>query len=232
MKSKNKLLISTIVLFALSIIFTLLIIFVDKQNIGANNSSVGLSGLNNIFLEWFSFNEIFYKLTEIFGIVILAIAMCYMILAFVQLIKRKSIKKIDCELLILALFYVGLIIIYLIFELAKINFRPVLLDGELEASYPSSHTLLAVFICTTSIFVNNKIFSNRHIRIILSTATCLIGIFVIIGRIISGVHWITDIIGAILIATTLVLGYLTVLSFIKEKNTNNITSNHINDKNN
>lgn len=232
MKSKNKLLISTFVLFALSSIFTLLIVFVDKQNIGANNSSVGLSGLNKIFLEWFSFNEIFYKLTEIFGIVILAIAMCYMILAFVQLIKRKSIKKIDCELLILALFYVGLIIIYLMFELAKINFRPVLLDGELEASYPSSHTLLAVFICTTSIFVNNKIFSNRLIRIILSTATCLIGSFVIIGRIISGVHWITDIIGAILIATTLVLGYLTVLCFIKEKNTNNITSNHINDKNN
>lgn len=230
MKSKNKLLISTITLLLLSIVFTMIVALVDKSNIGANNSSVGLSGLNKIFLELFGFNETFYKLTEIFGIVILASAMCYMILAFIQLVKRKSLKKIDCELLLLAIFYVGLIIIYLIFELAKINFRPVLLDGELETSYPSSHTLLAVFICTTSIFVNNKIINNKIVECILSTGTCLIGLFIIIGRIISGVHWITDIIGAILIATTLVLGYLTILSFVKDKNADNHIPSTIEDK--
>lgn len=218
MKTKNKLLISTIILAIISTVFTILVILVDKQAIGANNSIVGLSSLNKIFKDTFGYNEIFYKLTEILGALILCIALGYMIVALIQLIKRKSIKKIDTELILLAIFYVSMILIYLIFEIAKINYRPVLIDGELEISYPSSHTLLSVFICTTAIFINQKLISKKSIKITFNCIISVIGLMTIIGRIISGVHWITDIIGGVLISTTLVLMYLTILHLIKNKN--------------
>lgn len=217
MKTKNKLIISTAIMAILSIAFTLLVVLVDKQNIGANESIVGLADINKVFKEIFPYCNTFYNITEALGIFVLSIALCYVIVAFVQLIKRKSIKKIDYELLILALFYVGIVLLYIIFELAKINFRPVLLDGELEASYPSSHTMLALFICTTSIFLNTKLIANKKLRITLDILSSTIGLITIIGRIISGVHWITDIIGAIFISTTLVLLYLICITSKNEQ---------------
>lgn len=218
MKKQKSLLISTIVLGVLSIAFTLLICLVDKSNIGPQNSSVGLSKLNQIFKNLFGYNELFYKLTQVLGYIVIGLALAYMVIAFIQLIKRKSIKNIDIQLSLLAIFYAIIIAIYFVFELAKINYRPVILDGELEPSYPSSHTMLAVFICTTSLFVNGKIINNKTFRIILDTVISIIGLVVVIGRIISGVHWITDIIGAILISTTLTLAYLTITNYLSNKN--------------
>ena len=218
MKKQKSLLISTIVLGVLSIAFTLLICLVDKSNIGPQNSSVGFSKLNQIFKNLFGYNELFYKLTQVLGYIIIGLALAYMVIAFIQLIKRKSIKNIDIQLSLLAIFYAIIIAIYFVFELAKINYRPVILDGELEPSYPSSHTMLAVFICTTSLFVNGKIINNKTLRIILDTVVSIIGLAVVIGRIISGVHWITDIIGAILISTTLTLAYLIITNYLSNKN--------------
>lgn len=218
MKKQKSLLISTIVFGVLSIAFTLLICLVDKSNIGPQNSSVGLSKLNQIFKNLFGYNELFYKLTQVLGYIVIGLALAYMVIAFIQLIKRKSIKNIDIQLSLLAIFYAIIIAIYFVFELAKINYRPVILDGELEPSYPSSHTMLAVFICTTSLFVNGKIINNKTLRIILDTVISIIGLVVVIGRIISGVHWITDIIGAILISTTLTLAYLTITNYLSNKN--------------
>ena len=146
-----------------------------------------------------------------------------MIVGLIQLIKRKSIKKVDTEISILGLFYIITLIIYVLFEFAKINYRPVLIDGKLDPSYPSSHTLLALFISTSAIFVNLKIIGNKTLRIILNTITIILAIAILIGRTMSGVHWITDILGGILIATTLVLGYLCVTEYFKEKSTNNKT---------
>ena len=218
MKKQKSLLISTIVLGVLSIAFTLLICLVDKSNIGPQNSSVGLSKLNQIFKNLFGYNELFYKLTQVLGYIVIGLALAYMVIALIQLIKRKSIKNIDIQLSLLAIFYAIIIAIYFVFELAKINYRPVILDGELEPSYPSSHTMLAMFICTTSLFVNGKIINNKTLRIILDTVISIIGLVVVIGRIISGVHWITDIIGAILISTTLTLAYLTITNYLSNKN--------------
>lgn len=218
MKKQKSLTISTIILGVLSIAFTVLVCLVDKSNVGPQNSSVGFAKLNLVFKNLFEYNDVFYKVTQILGFVVIGIALAYMVLAFIQLIKRKSIKKIDTELTLLAIFYAILIAIYLVFELTQINFRPVVLDGKLEPSYPSSHTMLAVFICATCLFVNQKIINNKIFRIALDIIISIFGLAVVIGRVISGVHWITDIIGAILISTTLVLAYLTISNHISNKN--------------
>lgn len=218
MKKQKSLTISTIILGVLSIAFTVLVCLVDKSNVGPQNSSVGFATLNLVFKNLFEYNDVFYKVTQILGFVVIGIALAYMVLAFIQLIKRKSIKKIDTELTLLAIFYAILIAIYLVFELAQINFRPVVLDGKLEPSYPSSHTMLAVFICATCLFVNQKIINNKTFRIAFDIIISIFGLAVVIGRVISGVHWITDIIGAILISTTLVLAYLAISIHISNKN--------------
>lgn len=223
MKKSKKLLISAIVFGMLAIVYTIIIALVDKQSIGPNESQVGLATINKFFQERLGFNETFYKLSNLLGYIAFGIAFVYMVIGLIQLIKRKSIKKVDTEISILGLFYIITLIIYVLFEFVKINYRPVLIDGNLDPSYPSSHTLLALFISTSAIFVNLKIIGNKPLRITLNTITIILGLAILVGRIISGVHWITDILGGILIATTLVLGYLCVTEYFKEKSANNKT---------
>ena len=217
MSKSKKLFLSTIILAILYILFTLTIAFVDKGTIGPNASNVGLSHLNEFFKNLIGQNELFYKISKIFGFVIFGIILAYFIVAFIQIIKRKSIKKVDKEIWILGIFYIILVLIYFAFELLKINYRPVLVDGKLEPSYPSSHTLFAIFICVTAIYINNKIITNKKLNVILNTIISLLGIITIIGRLLSGVHWITDIIGGLIISTTLVLAYITLIEYLREK---------------
>lgn len=216
MKNK-KWIISTSVVSVIALVYTILITFVDRNAIGANNSVVGFSKINKYFLDLLKFNNTFYNITKYTGIIIILIAVIYMIIALIELIKRKKFKEVDSELIFAGVFYIALIIIYFVFELLKINYRPILMDGVLEPSYPSSHTMLAVFICVTALLINKKIIKSNPLKITIDTITIIIGLVTVIGRIISGVHWITDIIGGILISTALVLGYVLAIKIAETK---------------
>ena len=217
MSKSKKLFLTTTILAVLSTLFTIIIAFVDKGNIGPNASNVGLSHFNEFFKNLIGQNELSYTISKVFGLLIFGIVLAYFIVAIIQIIKRKSIKKVDKKIWILGIFYIILALIYFAFELLKINYRPVLVDGELEPSYPSSHTLFAIFICVTAIYINNKIITNKKLNVILNTIISLLGIITIIGRLLSGVHWITDIIGGLIISTTLVLAYITLIEYLREK---------------
>lgn len=216
MKNK-KWIISTSVVSVIALVYTILITFVDRNAIGANDSVVGFSKINKYFLDLLKFNNTFYNITKYTGIIIILIAVIYMIIALIELIKRKTFKEVDSELIFAGVFYIALIIIYFVFELLKINYRPILINGVLEPSYPSSHTMLAVFICVTALLINKKIIKNTPLKITIDTITIIIGLVTVIGRIISGVHWITDIIGGILISTALVLGYVLAIKITETK---------------
>ena len=216
MKKKN-LIISTACVGFVALLYTILVAIVDKNPIGPNNSYVGFSTINGFFKELIGENGTFYTITKYTGILIILVALGYLIYAAIEWLKRKSFKKIDIELIVFGIFCIAVAIIYTFFELIKINYRPILIDGKLEPSYPSSHTLLAVFICIASTFINNKIISNKNTRTICNTFVLCIGAITIIGRIASGVHWITDIVGGILISTSLVIGYALVLEIIKTR---------------
>ena len=141
----------------------------------------------------------------------------YAIIGFIQLIKRKSLLKVDKEILSLGVFYVVLILIYILFEKIIVNYRPILMNGFLEASFPSSHTLMAVCICGSSIMVNKKLFKNK-ISKFSNILSFVIIIATILGRLISGVHWFTDILGGLIISAALLMTFYSVLQKIyKEK---------------
>ena len=185
-------------LFAVAIIYTILVKYIDVQAIGPKDSLVGFATINKFIFNLTGVNMVWYSITDWLGFVPLIIAFIYAMIGLVQMIKRKNILKVDKEILGLGVFYIIVIGLYILFETYIINYRPTLMDGILEASYPSSHTLLSVCICGSSLMINKYLFKNKNFFKVENIIS-----IIVIGRFISGVHWFTDIIGAILISIAL-----------------------------
>lgn len=215
MKKKN--IILSVFLTIISTIYTYLVKTYDVKSIGPNNSSVGFSKINNWFSNLIGSHMTIYKITEILGYIVILIVAIYGILGLYQLIKRKSLFKIDKELYILGGLYVMMALVYIFFEKFVINYRPLLIEGKLEASYPSSHTILAICICISSLIVSRNYIRQKHQKLVdFITIVLLLG--VLFGRIISGVHWISDILGGILISCTLLIYFYTLYDYNKKRN--------------
>lgn len=201
-------------LILLAIVFTILVKVVDVRPVGVNGTDIGFATLNQCVFELLGVNMIWYHITDWLGIIPIFMAMTYAFIGLIQLIKRKSLLKVDKEIIILGLFYIIVIFLYLFFEKHIVNYRPILMNGFLEASYPSSHTLMTICLCGSSIIINKKIFDNKITRII--NAVSFIIIFItVVGRLVSGVHWFTDIIGGIFISIALLMTFYSCVDSIK-----------------
>ena len=214
MKKRN-LLFSVLFLF-LAILFTILVQVVDVQAIGPNGSLVGFATINQLVFDTLKTNDTLYHLTEWVGILPIFIALLYALVGFGELIKAKDLRKVDKNLLSLAVFYIVVIGVYVLFEIYEVNYRPILMDGVLEASYPSSHTMMAICICGSSLFISKRIFKAQFAKV-LNLLSILVMIFLVVGRLVSGVHWFTDILGGILISGALLMIFYTVIDSFKEK---------------
>ena len=201
MKNKKNILIC-VLLVLISIIYTLLVKYVDTSTIGPNGSVVGFSSLNSFVFNLTGNNMTLYKITEILGIIPILIALMYAVIGLIQVIDRKSLK-VDKELIALGILYIIVILIYVFFEKCIINYRPVIIDGVLEASYPSSHTLLSICICGSSLLINKYLFNNKKIYKYINIISIISMVLIVLGRLLSGVHWASDIIGSIIISITL-----------------------------
>ena len=208
MKKKNKkrlvLGASLVVAFAL---WTVLVRFVDVQAIGPEGSSVGFAALNGFVHELTGVNWLLYTVTDWLGIVPITVALGFAILGLVQLIKRKSLWKLDRSILALGAFYIVVMAAYVFFEIVVINYRPTLIDGFLEASYPSSTTMLVMCVMPTAAMQLKVRIKNTALRRCTVIAIVVFTAFMVIGRLLSGVHWLTDIIGGALFSTGLVMTY-------------------------
>ena len=213
---KRNFLISGILLL-ITITFTILVKVVDVKQIGVNNSSIGFATLNQFIFETTGVNMIWYHITDWLGLIPVFMAIVYAFIGLIQLIKRRSIFKVDKEIILLGLYYIIVIALYVFFEKVIINYRPILMNGFLEASYPSSHTLMTICICGSSILINKKLFNNKITKVINYLSIIIITITVV-GRLISGVHWFTDIIGGILISSGLLMTFYSLLSIINKEN--------------
>ena len=141
-----------------------------------------------------------YTVTDWLGLVPILVCIGMGVIGAVQLFRRKSLFRVDPDILLLGVYYILVIGEYLFFEMVPVNYRPVLIDGNLEASYPSSTTLLVLSVMPTLVFQVRRRCRNRMIR---KTADCfsvLFSAFMVAGRMIAGVHWITDIVGAVLLS--------------------------------
>ena len=192
------------------VLWTVLVSFVDVRAIGPNGSSVGFAALNGYVHKFTGVNFHLYTITDWLGFVPIGVAFGFAILGLVQWIKRKSLLKVDRSLLALGGFYVVVLAAYIFFEIVVINYRPVLLGGYLEASYPSSTTMLVMCVMPTAMMQLHDRIKNDVFRRCVMILIAVFITFMVIGRLVSGVHWLSDIIGGALISTGLVMIYASV----------------------
>lgn len=220
-KKNNKIekesILETLTLIILSFIYIIIVRKVDVQNIGPKNSEVGLASINSFFHNLLGSNMTIYKITEILGMIALLIVGVYAVIGLIQLIKGKSLKKVDSKIISLGILYVLLGIVYVLFEKVIINYRPVIIDGELEASFPSSHTILAICICISSIIVNKDYIKNKKYLKLTNIGLLILMSLIVIGRFVSGVHWFSDIVGGIIISITLLSCFNVITGILGEK---------------
>ena len=188
------------------VIWTVLVMKVDVQPAGVNGTNLGFAGINTRFHQLTGEHERIYRITDWLGLVPIAICAFFGVLGLVQLIRRKSLLKVDADILLLGVFYIVVILAYLIFEKIVINYRPTLFDG-VESSYPSSTTLLVLSVMPTVVFQANRRMKDGALKKAVIILSVLFAAFMVIGRLVSGVHWLTDIIGSVLLSAGLYLVY-------------------------
>lgn len=218
-RNGKKELVKGFVLIAVFAVWTVLIQRVDVKPLGQNGTNIGFSALNVWFHRLLGVHMTLYTITDWLGLVPVAVCMMFAGTGFVQLVKRKSLLKVDADILLLGIFYVLVIGAYLLCEMLPINYRPVLIEGRLEASYPSSTTLLVLCVMPTLVFQAKRRVKKPAIRnLLVIFATCF-SVFMVLGRLVSGVHWLTDIIGAVLLSAGLFWLYkASVLLCCKKEN--------------
>ena len=205
----KKYLILTIIFAVLAVAFTAVVKYINVRPVTLEDSPVGLASLNEPVRNLFSYNEqginpTWDKITDIALVALIAIAAFFVILGFVQIIRRKSLKKVDRELKFLAFFYLAVAAVYVVFEkLLIINHRPVIIDGALEVSYPSSHVLFALTLAGSAILLMRSFIKPKFTALI-NLAIALLALVVTFGRLLAGVHWFTDILGSVLISAFLI----------------------------
>ena len=209
-----------------TITYTILVFTVDKAPIGPNDSVVGFAKINGKFAARFGYNPLFDKITDVAMLIAILVAAGFAVLGLMQLIKGKSFAKVDKKIYGLALVYIVVMVLYVFFDKVPLNYRPVIMPGEteLEASFPSTHTMVVCTIMSTASLFWKKIFDGKgkyvkdttsnnssvfisgdkeKLRKGFVTFANLVMLVAVVGRIVAGVHWITDIGGGLLISATI-----------------------------
>jgi len=212
----KKTLITGTALLAGFVLWTILILLVDVQPVGQNSTDIGFAAFNTWFHRLTGVHMPIYTITDWLGLVPILICVYFGLIGLTQLIKRKSLLKVDADIVLLGVYYILVIFGYLFFEMVPINYRPVLIDGYLEASYPSSTTLLVLSVMPTLKFQTDRRSENPTVKTIITVFAIAFSAFMVIGRLISGVHWATDIVGSVLLSAGLFMLYVSAVSYAEQ----------------
>ena len=216
-KLSKILLILSQVFFGLFVILIILLLTVDKKAIGPNESVIGLSTINQAVFNRFSENRTCILISKYLGYVALGVVGLMALFGLMQLISRKKLLGVDIEILLLGLFYIICGLVYVFFYFVVINYRPIFLMDEagelyLEGSFPSSHTILGVFVFASLGLVLKKYIKIKYLRISLEIVCYLLACTMLVTRLISGIHWFTDILGSFLLSMFLLLMFKLMLN--------------------
>lgn len=202
-----------ICLLAVFLLWTAAVRFVDVQIIGPQGSCVGFATVNGFVHDLTGVHRTLYTLTDWLGLVPFGFAMGFALLGLTQWIQRKRLSKVDGDILVLGGFYAAVMAVYALFEVFPVNYRPVLIDGILEASYPSSTTMLVLCVMPTTVLQLRIRMKNETGKRWVCAAVTVFSVFMVIGRLVSGVHWLTDIIGGAILSAGLVRMYRGFISW-------------------
>ena len=204
-------------LLVLFVLWTVLIRTVDVRAIGPEGSKVGFAAWNAWFHQLTGVHMTLYTVTDWLGLVPILICGCFGILGLYQWIRRKRLFQVDPDILLLGVYYLLVIAGYLVFEMVPVDYRPILIEGYLEASYPSSTTLLVLSVMPTLKFQADRRCGNRAVRCLAAAFAVLFSAFMVTGRLVAGVHWATDIIGSVFLSAGLFLLYRGAVTYADQK---------------
>ena len=213
MSRKKKLLYTGLIFLALFAIWTVLVQTVDVRPAVQTGKTVGFGAINLRFHQLTGVHMWIYTVTDWLGLVPVVVCLLFGLLGLKQLLQRKSLLQVDPDLILLGIYYMLVIVGYLAFEIHPINYRPILIDGRVEASYPSSTTLLVLSVMPTLAFQANRRIRHTGIKKAVHIFTVLFSLMMVMGRLICGVHWLTDIIGSVLLSRGLFLIYQATVLF-------------------
>ena len=200
------------------VVWTGLIQTVDVAPVGPNKTEVGFATFNSWFHRLTGVSMTIYTITDWLGLIPIFVCLIFATIGAGQLVKRRSLFKVDYDILFLGIYYLIVIAMYLMFEIIPINYRPILIEGAMEASYPSSTTLLVLSVMPTLTFQVKRRLKHDVIQKIICSLTNAFITFMVIGRLISGVHWFTDIVGSVLLSTGVFYLYKAIVCWCcKEK---------------
>lgn len=202
------------------ILWTVLVMTFDVKSVGVEGTNVGFSALNTAVHKLTGTNMTLYNITDWLGLVPIFVCFVFAGVGLGQLIKRRSLLKVDIDIIFLGVYYIIVIAAYLVFEMIPINYRPIFINGYMEVSYPSSTTLLVLCVMPTLNFQARRT-DNIYIRSAIKILSVIFSVFMVTGRLISGVHWLSDIIGSVLISFGLFCIYKGVSVWSLEKNYRN-----------
>ena len=205
---KHKKTIMAIALLLCFAFWTLLILTIDVRPVGVNSTDIGFATLNTWFHRLVGIHMSLYMVTDWLSLIPISVCSLFAGIGLGQLIKRKNLKKVDIDIILLGLYYILVIICFVGFEFVPINYRPILIEGLMEVSYPSSTTMLVLCVMPTLIFQAKRRFTNETLRKVVYTFTYYYSAFMVVGRLLSGVHWLTDIVGGVLLSAGLFLIYM------------------------
>ncbi len=197
-RKERRILLAGGILLASFAVWTTLVQMADVQSIGQNGTDVGFATLNSWFHKLTGVHMVIYTMTDWLGLIPLFICMIFAAMGIVQLVKGRGLMKVDYDILFLGIYYIIVIFAYLIFEMIPINYRPILIEGRMEASYPSSTTLLVLSVMPTLVFQVNRRVEDVVVKGMICISAYIFSVFMVIGRLVSGVHWFTDIVGSVL----------------------------------
>ncbi len=188
-------------------LWTALVQLVDVRPVGQNGTDLGFATLNTWFHSLTGVHMALYTVTDWLGLVPVVVCLGFGALGAAQLARRRSLLRVDPDVLLLGVHYVLVASAYLVFEMVPINYRPIPIDGVMEASYPSSTTLLVLGVMPTLWYQVERRLSRSSLKRFVTMFVMAFSAFMVVGRLVSGVHWLTDIIGSILLAAGLFAMY-------------------------
>lgn len=198
------------VCLALFAVLTASALFIDVAPIGPQGSSVGLSSINGAVFATLGSNDLADKTSDLLLVLSVLVCGAFAALGLTQLARTRSLSGVDPALIRLALAYLTLAVLYVGFEFVTLNYAPVLDEGQLKSSFPSSHTLATVAVFAMSPITLRALGANPQTTnpklcnpATPSIAGAMSAVFIlaaVVLRVLSGQHWLTDVIAGVLLA--------------------------------
>ena len=215
-KSKQKFLLAGAA-FLLFAVYTVLVRTVDVK-VFLEDMTVGFFSVNTAVFDTFGgFHEWLYDFSEFLIYPMILSALCFGAFGAYQLWTRKSFWKVDADIVMLGIFYILIVVFYVFFGFFNVNCRPILIDGNREISYPSSHTFVIVAATGAIMMQANRRLGNEKTRKAVFAAGGVYIVGSVLLRFLSGAHWLSDIFGGLILGTALLLLYDAGLSLIRPK---------------